>query len=223
MIILIAYLFYDHWAAGIILIPGLGFYMKLWKEDLSRKKEAEFREQFRESIQAMSAALNVGYSVENAIRETWKDLRPLYKKKNRILNEYARMIHQLDMNMTAEEVMKQFAQRVQSEDVQNFVTVFSAAKRLGGDSIEIIRQAAGTISDKIEVEREIQTIMAAKKLEFQVMCVIPFVIILYMRCAFPEFMEVLYENAAGAVFMTICLGLYLVSYQMGRKMTQIEV
>ena len=30
------------------------------------------------------------------------------------------MVHQLDLNMTAEEVMKQFADRVKEEDVENF-------------------------------------------------------------------------------------------------------
>ncbi len=220
---LTGYLFYDHWAACFLGIPGLFFYMKSWRKERLKKKEAEFREQFRESIQMMSAALNVGYSVENAIRETWKDLRLLYGKKARILKEYEKMIHQLEVNMTAEEVMKQFADRVQSEDVENFVTVFAAAKRLGGDSIAIIRHAAETIGEKIEVEREIQTILASKKLEFKIMCAIPFVIILYMRSSFPEFMEVLYRNVAGAVFMTICLGVYLMAYRIGKKMTQIEV
>ena len=127
------------------------------------------------------------------------------------------------MNMTAEEVMKQFADRVKEEDVENFVTVFGAAKRLGGDSIAIIRHAADAIGEKMEVEREIQVMLTSKKLEFKIMCVIPFVIILYMRSAFPEFMAVLYGNLAGTLFMTICLMVYLTAYQLGKKMTQIEV
>ena len=127
------------------------------------------------------------------------------------------MVHQLDLNMTAEEVMKQFADRVKEEDVENFVTVFGAAKRLGGDSIAIIRHAADAIGEKMEVEREIQVMLTSKKLEFKIMCVIPFVIILYMRSAFPEFMAVLYGNLAGTLFMTICLMVYLTAYQLGKK------
>ena len=91
------------------------------------------------------------------------------------------MVHQLDLNMTAEEVMKQFADRVKEEDVENFVTVFGAAKRLGGDSIAIIRHAADAIGEKMEVEREIQVMLTSKKLEFKIMCVIPFVIIVYEK------------------------------------------
>lgn len=205
------------------MVPIALLYVKNWEEECCKQKKEEFREQFRESIQTLSAILKVGYSVENAIRETWKEIFPIYKKKTRIIKEYETMVHQLDLNMTAEEVMKQFADRVKEEDVENFVTVFGAAKRLGGDSIAIIRHAADAIGEKMEVEREIQVMLTSKKLEFKIMCVIPFVIILYMRSAFPEFMAVLYGNLAGTLFMTICLMVYLTAYQLGKKMTQIEV
>ena len=205
------------------MVPIALLYVKNWEEECCKQKKEEFREQFRESIQTLSAILKVGYSEENAIRETWKEICPIYKKKTRIIKEYETMVHQLDLNMTAEEVMKQFADRVKEEDVENFVTVFGAAKRLGGDSIAIIRHAADAIGEKMEVEREIQVMLTSKKLEFKIMCVIPFVIILYMRSAFPEFMAVLYGNLAGTLFMTICLMVYLTAYQLGKKMTQIEV
>ena len=205
------------------MVPIALLYVKNWEEECCKQKKEEFREQFRESIQTLSAILKVGYSVENAIRETWKEICPIYKKKTRIIKEYETMVHQLDLNMTAEEVMKQFADRVKEEDVENFVTVFGAAKRLGGDSIAIIRHAADAIGEKMEVEREIQVMLTSKKLEFKIMCVIPFVIILYMRSAVPEFMAVLYGNLAGTLFMTICLMVYLTAYQLGKKMTQIEV
>lgn len=205
------------------MVPIALLYVKNWEEECCKQKKEEFREQFRESIQTLSAILKVGYSVENAIRETWKEICLIYKKKTRIIKEYETMVHQLDLNMTAEEVMKQFADRVKEEDVENFVTVFGAAKRLGGDSIAIIRHAADAIGEKMEVEREIQVMLTSKKLEFKIMCVIPFVIILYMRSAFPEFMAVLYGNLAGTLFMTICLMVYLTAYQLGKKMTQIEV
>ena len=103
-----AYLFYDHWTAWILMVPIALLYVKNWEEESCKQKKEEFREQFRESIQTLSAILKVGYSVENAIRETWKEICPIYKKKTRIIKEYETMVHQLDLNMTAEEVMKQF-------------------------------------------------------------------------------------------------------------------
>ena len=44
------------------------------------------------------------------------------------------------MNLTAEQVLTSFSKRVNQEDVNNFVTVFAAAKRTGGDSISILKE-----------------------------------------------------------------------------------
>ena len=125
------------------------------------------------------------------------------------MREYTYMIHQLNMNVPLEQIWKEFADRVGQEDVSNFVSVFVAAKRAGGDSIEMIRNAVKQICEKIEVKREIEMTMSAKKLEFQVMSVVPFGIIFYMRIAFPDFVEVLYRNFLGIFVMTVCLAVYV--------------
>lgn len=219
----LAYLFYNTWIAAIFMIPVSIFYFHQWRDDICRQKEQEFREQFQNGMQTMASALKVGYSVENAIRETEKDLRTLYVEDSRILQEFGRMIHELEMNFTAEQVLKEMSERIHQEDVENFVTVFATAKRTGGDSISILKNAVKIIGDKIEVEREIQTLLSAKKLEFYVMCVIPLGMVLYMRMAFPEFLSVLYGGIPGIILMTVCLGVYAFAWRLGSKMIQIEV
>lgn len=205
------------------MIPVSIFYYHQWREEICRQKELEFREQFQNGMQTLASALKAGYSVENAIRETEKDLRTLYQEDSRILQEFGRMIHELDMNFTAEQVLKEMSGRIHQEDVENFVTVFATAKRTGGDSIAILRNTVKIIGDKIEVEREIQTLLSAKKLEFRVMCVIPLGMVLYMRMAFPEFLSVLYGGIPGIILMTVCLGVYAFAWKLGTKIIQIEV
>ena len=171
----------------------------------------------------MASSLKVGYSVENAIRSTEKELQTLHPKTSRICQEFELMIHKLNMNQTAEQVLWSFAKRVQQEDAEDFAVVFATSKRMGGDSITILKESVRMIGDKMEVEREIQTILAAKNLEFQVMCIIPLGMVLYMRFAFPEFLSVLYGGAAGILLMSVCLLVYIAAYYLGRKMVHIEV
>lgn len=217
------YVFYSSFAAVPLFIPVWMFYMRDWIEDMSKKKEAEFRGQFRDSIQAMASVLKAGYSVENAIREAGKDIAPMYGRDTRIRKEYDRMTHQLDMKMTAVSVLEEFSERTGQEDVENFVNVFAASKISGGDSIAVIRNTVRIISDKIDTEKEIETMIASRKLEFNIMCAVPFAIILYMKLTFGEFLSVLYGNPAGAVVMTVCLGIYLGAYRFGRRIICIEV
>lgn len=221
--VLLAYLFYDSWIAVFVLLPVSLWYFHQWRETCCRKKELAFRIQFRDAMQILASALKAGYSVENAIRSTDKDIQTLYPKMSRICQEFELMTHKLNMNQTAEQVLWGFAKRVQQEDVEDFAIVFATSKRMGGDSITILKEAIRMIGDKMEVEREIETMLAAKSMEFQIMCIIPLGMVLYMRFAFPEFLSVLYGGIAGTLLMSVCLLVYILAYYMGRKMIRIEV
>lgn len=218
-----SYVFYDSLIPAPLLLPVWMIYMRDWHDDISKKKEQELRQQFRDSIQVMASALKAGYSVENAIREAGKDISPVYSEETRIRKEFERMERQMDMNMSAEEVLKGFAERTGQEDIENFVNVFAAAKKSGGDSIAVIRDAVKIISGKIDTEKEIQTMIASKKMEFDIMCAVPFAIILYMKLTFGEFLNVLYGNMAGAAIMSLCIFVYMGAYVYGRKIIRIEV
>lgn len=223
IIIMVSYLFYGTWICAILFSPYLIWYIKSWEKQTIKKRREAFRLQFKEAIQSLSAGLNVGYSVENALREAYKELRGMYRKEEVILKELTYIIHQLQMNVTVETAFEEFATRTQDEDVQTFVTVFNMAKRSGGDTMEIVRNVVRQMGEKIDVEREIQTVLAAKQMELRIMTAIPFAMIVYLRFSFPEFLSVLYGNAAGVIIMSVCLTIYLGAYEMGKRMVEIEV
>lgn len=223
LVMILAYLFYNSLLAVFALTPLAMIYFYQWREERCREKEMQFRAQFKDAMQMLASSLRTGYSVENAIREAEKELRPIYPQSCRIRAEFERMVHRLDMNMTVEQVMRDFARRVNQEDAEHFAEVFSIAKRTGGDSISILKSTIRTIGDKIEVERQIQTMLAAKNLEFKIMCVIPLGMVLYMRVAFPEFLTVLYGTLPGVLLMSVCLAVYVFAYWLGKRMIRIEV
>ena len=219
----ISYLFYGTFLGAILLSPYLIRYIKSWEKQMLKKKKQAFRIQFQEAIRAMSSALNVGYSVENAMRETFRELQLLYKKDDFIMKEFRYMLRQLEMNLPVENIWKEFAARVDDEDVRLFVTVFTMAKRSGGDMIRIISSAVEQISGKIEVKREIATMMSAKRLEFKIMSVVPIAMICYLKLSFSEFIGTLYGNVFGVIFMTICLAIYAGAFEFGQHIVEIEV
>lgn len=69
-----AWIYYRSWVAVILLIPaGVWYYIQLLDECIKRK-EQEFLVQFKELIQTFSSLLNTGYSVENAVKESLKEM-----------------------------------------------------------------------------------------------------------------------------------------------------
>ena len=95
IICMVSYLFYGTWVCALLFSPYLIRYIKSWEKQTIKKRKTRFRLQFKEAIQSLSAALNVGYSVENAFKEALRDLKRIYKKGDLIIRELEWMIRQL--------------------------------------------------------------------------------------------------------------------------------
>jgi tight adherence protein B len=193
------------------------------REQRMEERKWKINQEFKDGIISLSAALSSGYSAENAFEEAWKDLKLLYKEDALIMREFSYIINQIRMNITVEKALNEFAERTGVEDILNFAEIFSTAKRSGGDLIKVIRSTANAISDKVEVKREIITMVTAKKYEADIMKIIPLGIIFYLQFFSPGFLDPLYHNILGRMVMSILLVAYLCAYYLADKIVAIEV
>lgn len=219
----IGYLFYKSFLGIFLLSPFSILYLKYKKNKLIEERKWKLNLEFRDGIMSISSSLNAGYSIENSLSEAIGDLKILYGESSYIVNEFEYMASQIRMNRTIEEVLQEFANRSQLEDIHNFAEVFITAKRTGGDMIKIIRATSKVIGDKIDVKREIKTLITAKQFETKIMNLIPLGIILYMWMFSPGFLDPLYHNLFGIIIMTAALIVYIVSFLLSKKIINIEI
>jgi tight adherence protein B len=219
----IGYVFYSNVLGVIILIPYGFLYVRNKKKDLIHQRKWELNLQFRDGLMSVSAALNAGYSVENSFSEAICDLKLMYPPDAIIIKEFEKIAYHLNMNVTLEDILRDFSKRSDVDDILNFTEVLITAKSSGGDLIKIIKSTTNIISDKIEVKREIITLTTAKKLEASIMSVIPLGIVVYLRAFSPGLLEPLYHNVFGFLFMTIILIIYYITYLMTKKITDINI
>ncbi len=64
------------------------------------------------------------------------------------------MIKQIYLQIPMDQILYQWAGRVDQEDLHSFVNVFVAAKKSGGDSLRVIRDSIAQIQDKMEMQRK---------------------------------------------------------------------
>ena len=60
-ILMISYLFYGTCLCAILLSPYLIYFLKSWEKQWIEKRKNMFQLQFKEAVQALATALNVGY------------------------------------------------------------------------------------------------------------------------------------------------------------------
>ena len=88
---------------------------------------------------------------------------------------------------------------------------------------QVLKHTIKSITDEIDLELEIDIIIASKKYEFYGMIGIPFLLMGLLSYSQYAYMRVLYETLLGRIVMTIGLSLMLISYLLGKKIVEIEV
>lgn len=220
---LIAYLFYRSWIAWIGLMPLVLLFLRKKKAELAQKQRQELSLQFKDLILTVAANQKAGYSVENAFRESYRDMAMLYGEDAVICRELKYITAGLDNNVTPEKLLYHLGARSGIADIIQFADVFVIAKRSGGSMTEILSKTAEVIEQKTETDKEIQLMLGAKKTEQKIMNIVPFVIIFYVGSTSKGFFDILYHNLLGVVIMTVCLGFYFAAYTLSEKIVNIEV
>lgn len=219
----IGYLFYKSIVVMMLFSIGALLLVHIQIGAREKKKKWQLTLQFKDGIISLSNALTAGYSIENAFDEAVKDLCFLYEDDAEIVKEFQQISLQVKLNRNVEELLLEFGNRTQIEDVINFAEIVTTAKRTGGDLIKIMKSTSNNISEKIEVQREITTLVAAKKLEGNIMSVIPLGIIMYLNLSMPGFLEPMYEGVIGRGVMSISLFCYLAALLLLNKIVTIKV
>lgn len=174
-------------------------------------------------MEMVSASLLAGYALENAFLDAQKELELLYGPESSMQAELEKINRQVCMNQPLEKVFREFASGCGVEEIRNFSEILTFAKRSGGDLVEIIQGTVENIGSKIQIEEEIQTMIAEKKLEQKVMNVMPMFLLAYMDFTSPGYLDVLYGNLLGILIMTTCLAVYVAAVMISERMTRIEV
>lgn len=224
ILVMVSWLFYDSMVAfWLFLLPFLYFYLDRKKKVLCEKRKQLLNHQFREVILAVSSHLQAGFSVENAFMEAYRDICMLFGEKCLMARELSWILRRVQNNESLEQSLLQLAQRSDLEDIYEFAEVFAIAKRGGGEIRGIMMRTADIIGDKMEVKREIHTIMSEKMLEQKIMQCMPFGMIGYLSLTSPGFLDSLYHNVVGVVLMTVCLGVYVFSCFLTERILDINI
>ena len=205
-----AYFYRSLWAT----IPLCGIGLWCWKRDSQRKAQQDRRQlllQFRDMVRSVAGAMEAGYSVENAFLESYEDMSVMYGSGSMICRELTLIQRGLAVSLTMEELLEDLGKRSRTEQIQEFALVFAIARNNGGRMRDVISSFALMIQRQVDTKEEILTRTAGRRMEQNIMNVMPFGIITYVGISNKGYFDMLYHNLFGVVVMTVCLAVYMVA------------
>ncbi|MBR3643103.1 MAG: type II secretion system F family protein [Parasporobacterium sp.] len=168
--------------------------------------------------QMLSSNLLAGYSLENAMEKTCRQLKESNKDMGDLYTMLVRMLRQISMGESTEDVWLDFSRQIPIEEIQVFGQIFGLSKRSGASLPDVLQKVVRQLCLKIQTEAQIQTVIAGKRAEQKVMNFMPSGILVYISITSSDMMKVMYESLIGRLIMTICLGVYILAYCLSEKM-----
>ena len=205
---------------GLIFLP---FYLKGREKEKQRRQQAALQREFKDVMAILYSSTAAGGTLEKAFKDAVGDMKASEGRYPLLLPEFERICVRLNRNMPMEDVLEDFAERSRDEDILQFVRVLVIARKSGGSLSEIIRHTVDTMTLRMEMNGEIDTLLAGKKGELKVMMIVPAGILLYMNVCSGDYMAALYNTLAGRCMMVAAVILYSIAVIIGRKILDIKI
>ncbi|MBQ8823171.1 MAG: hypothetical protein IJZ82_11045 [Lachnospiraceae bacterium] len=220
VMVLFSWFFYRSlWVLPLMTVPGAGYVYLAMVARRRRRLRLE-REQFKECILSVGASLRAGYAVANAFVESGQDMRMLYGDGSYVVKELRLLEQGLKNREPLETLLEEWGARSEIGEIGEFADVLAIGKRNGGSIPEIIGATSEMISRKVLLEEELETLLANKRLEQQVMNIMPFAMVFYLEWSNPGYFNMLYEGYVGRLLMTGCLVGYVFAYWLSQRILQ---
>ena len=188
-----------------------------------RKRAQKLRTQFFDLLEAMSVAMRAGNPLLKSLQSAREDLILIYPQDCDIITEIDIIIGRFNNAVPLSESFSDLARRSGLEDIASFATVYATIEGKSGRADEIVRETQQIIADKMEIEMEIDTLMTAAKTEVNIMLFMPLVILGVIGYAGAGFMDSIYTTGAGRVVSTGGLIVFILSFIMARKFSNVKL
>ena len=203
----------------VLLIPCF----RILRRREQHKEQKLYEKGFQDLLQSLMTSLQAGYSLENAFKIAYKELEGLYQnQKNPMRKQMRRMVQGLELHISLESLMTDFADAANLEEARQFAVVIEIVRSTGGNMVEILKRTIEHLKYKMDTEEEIRVLLSGKLFEKNIMLSMPFLILIYLRLANPAYIECFYNTLGGHLIMSIMIGITIFCFFWSERIMNIQ-
>lgn len=209
----------------IMVIIGLlsgRLFLPIRKEQIIEDRKRKLRRQFIDLLDSLATSISSGKNVPNAFATAREDLLVQYQPDAYIVQEVDNIISGIQNNMDVGSMLLNFGERSGIKDIRTFGRVFETAYAKGASLKDVVRNCHMILSNKCEIETEIETKVASNKNEQNIMLIMPIILVGMIKMAGSDFASN-FTTPTGIMCTTIAIAAFVGAYMLGRKILKIEV
>ena len=161
--------------------------------------QKKFEERYAKSLRQLSASLEAGSSILNAVTEVsaCPFLHDTIRKK------YAKLSSDLMMGVSVTDAFKSFAEGTNSQDAEDVALAIDVQNAVGGHEADVIRDISNNIYSRFMLRRETKSILTDTTIMVRVFDILPYIIIIGFTMLNKQFIEIYFSNP---VYVLVYIG-----------------
>lgn len=208
--------------SGIVgTIAGIAF-IPMRTEQIIENQKRKLNTQFRDMLEALNTSLGAGKNVVDSFHSVYDDLKVQYDEGAYILKELEVILSGMANNIDIEDLLYDFGVRSGIEDIGSFANVFKICYRKGGNIKDTIRSTHSILSDKMEINEDIETVVTSNKTEQNIMIIMPIMLIAMIKMMSPDF-AANFTTMTGIMSTTVAIAMFVAAYFVGKAVLNIKV
>lgn len=182
-----------------------------------RGRAAAFEAGLPDALLIMASTLRSGFSLEQSI------VSSADQSEGPVATQLRRALQEVRLGLPLETALSRVAERMSSSDFSWVVAALQIQRKSGGNLSELLTTAAGTVRERGEIRREVQSLTAEGRISANVLMALPFGILLYMLAVQPEYIAPLWTTAIGRLLSGLGIVMLGLGWFSMKQVTRVEV
>lgn len=176
-----------------------------------------FQRQLADCLSLVANSLRAGFSFLQTMEIISREMEPPMS------TEFERVMRDTSLGKSLDEALHDMDERVGSADFSLVVTAVLIQQQVGGNLATILDTIRSTITERIRIRREVNTLTAQGKMSGIVLACIPVALALFFYISSPEYLTPLLTTDIGKVAIIGTVFLVIVGFIIIRKIVDIKV
>lgn len=181
------------------------------------KRLDNFQRQLADCLSLVANSLRAGFSFLQTMEIISREMEPPMS------TEFERVMRDTSLGKSLDEALHDMDERVGSADFSLVVTAVLIQQQVGGNLATILDTIRNTITERIRIRREVNTLTAQGKMSGIVLACIPVALALFFYITSPEYLTPLLTTDIGKVAIIGTVFLVIVGFIIIRKIVDIKV
>lgn len=203
-------------SAGVGIFIGVFLAVSVTRWRL-RRRVHDFTSQLPDALTLLASALRTGQAMRTGLELVAEEMpAPLG-------NEFAKVVQEINLGLREADALNNLSERIDSVDVQMFVTSVLVQGEIGGNLAEILDSTRETIRERFKIEGQVETHTAVARYSGSVLVVLPIALAVLVSLLQPNYLTPLIDDPIGKRLLFMAVGAWAVGWLWIRRIMAIRI